>query len=165
MSTWRSLIVIKRAVPVLLIVLLIASSSGCFGGGTPPTLKEELSSLDTALAKYNDAKNLYNQGNYQDAKQAFIASIDLFKACKSAFDSIAKSDISALEKRDAGNLAGCSGQYAYAAAYMRDACTEELKPAPNNGYLMKVSADEYEQTARITCDAAREDLQRFWSSP
>jgi len=155
----------KKAMPVLLIVLLIAASSGCFGGSPPSTLKEELSSLDTALAKYNDAKNLYNQGNYQDAKQAFIASVDLFKARQSAFERIAKSDISALEKRDAGNLAGCSGQFAIAAAYMRDGCTEELKPAPNNGYLMKVSADECELTARLTCDAAREDLQRFWSSP
>lgn len=164
MSARRGLIDMKRAVPVLLIVFLILSTSGCFGGGTPPTLKEEVSILDTALAEYSDAKNIYRQGDYQNAKQAFIASADRFKACQSTFDSIAKSDISTLEKRAAVNLAGGSGQYAHAAAYMRDACTEELKGPPNNAYLMKVSADEFEQTAKNNCDEAREDLQRFWSS-
>jgi hypothetical protein len=164
MSTWKRLIDMKKAVPVLLIVLLIVSSSGCFGGSALPTLKEELSSLDAALTKYEHAKDIYNDGDYQNAKQAFIDAVETFKACNSAFDGIAKTDISALEKRDAGNLAGCSKQFAYAAAYMRDACTEEMKPGSENAYLMKISADECELVARTVYNANREELLLAWSS-
>ncbi len=154
----------KKAVSVLLIVLLIASSSGCFGSVALPTLKDELSTLDAAVVKYDHAKDLYNSGDYQNAKQAFIESVEELKACNSAFDGIAKTDISALEKRDAANLAGRSKQFAYAAAYMRDACTEELKPGSENGYLMKVSADECELVAKTVYDANREELLLAWSS-
>jgi hypothetical protein len=164
MSQSRELIVMKKAVPAILIVLLIALSSGCLGGSALPTLKEELSILDAAIANYNHAKDLYNDGDYQNAKQAFIEAVDRFKACNSAFDGISKTDISALEKRDAGNLAGCSKQFAYAAAYMRDACTEEMKPGSDDAYLMKVSADECELTARTVYDANREELLLAWSS-
>lgn len=159
----KGLFNVKMAGLAVLVMLLIVPASGCFGGDVP-TLEEEMANMETALANYNSAKNLYNKGDFQDAKQAFIASVEEFKARQSSFDRIAKSDVSALEKKEAGNLAGSSMQYAHAAAYMRDACTEELKPGSNNAYLMKVSADEFEMTAKLNYETARGELQEFWSS-
>jgi hypothetical protein len=153
---------IARAAVILLIVMLVASASGCFGG-EKPTLKEEVAKLDAALVKYNDAKKLYNQGQYQNAKDEFIDCVNQFKACESTFGEISKGDVTALEKRDAGNLASSSLQYAYAAAYMRDSCTEALKKT-DKVYLMKVSAEECEQSAKMNYASSMEELQRFWNS-
>lgn len=153
----------KNLIFVLIIVVLIAASSGCLGGGALPTLKEELTNLDAALADYDHAKGLYTQGDYQNAKQAFIESVDAFKACNKNFDGIAKTDISTLEKRDASNLAGCSLQFAYAAAYMRDACAEATKSGADVDFMV-ASADECELIGRNVYQINRDELQLAWSS-
>jgi hypothetical protein len=107
----------------------------------------------------NTPKTFNNDGDTR--MQVFIDAVDVRPAMA---EGIAKTDISALEKRDAGNLAGCSKQFAYAAAYMRDACTEEMKPGSENAYLMKISADECELVARTVYNANREELLLAWSS-
>ncbi len=47
---------------------------------------------------------------------------------------------------------------------MRDSCTEALKKGENNAYLMKVTADEYDLTARLNYNENRKELELFWNS-
>jgi hypothetical protein len=72
--------------------------------------------------------------------------------------------VTTLEKKILVGLAGCSGQFALASRYMRDACTEALKKGDNNEYLMKISADEVELTARDIYQTNRKDPDRLWAS-
>jgi hypothetical protein len=155
----------KKTVIIALSVLLVVLSSGCAGGGTPPTLRESVANLDAALAKYDGIMGLYSGGNYEAARQEYIAVAATFHDCQSALETASKDNLSAIEKRNAGNLAGCCKQFAYGAQYMRDACTEALKPGENNAYLMEASAEEYVLTARNSYQTNREELDMYWNSP
>jgi hypothetical protein len=154
---------LKKTVIITLILLPILLSSGCFGGSSP-TLKEDVASLDAAVAKYDSIRGLYTSGNYTEAKQAYIAMADTFTDCQSALEKQQNGNLTALEKKIVTGLAGCSKQFAFASRYMRDACTEALKKGENNQYLMKISADEVELTARSNYRTNRQDLDRLWSS-
>jgi hypothetical protein len=147
----------KKTLISTFIVLLVVLSSGC-SGDTPPTLRESAASLDAAIIKYDNIMGLYSSGNYTAAREEYIAVAATFRNCQSTLETVSKGNLTALERKIAGNLAGCSKQFAYASQYMRDACTEALKPGENNEYLMKVSAEEYALTARITYEANRRDL-------
>ncbi len=164
MSRKPDAVIFKKAAIIAFSLLLVVLCSGCFGGSPPPTLKESVASLDAAIVKYDSIRGLYTSGNYSAAKQEYIAVAATFHDCQSQLKTAADGNVTSIEKRIAGNLAGCAGQFAYAAQYMRDSCTEALKPGDNNAYLMKVSADEYELTARNTYEANRQDLNRVWSS-
>jgi hypothetical protein len=155
---------LKKAIIITLCLLLVVLSLGCFGGNSPPTLKESLTSLDTAIVNYESVKSMYYSGNLTVAKEQFIAIAATFKSCQSELDAASKRDLTTLEKRDAANLAGAAGQFAYAAQYMRDACTESMKKGDNNAYLFKVTADEYEIIARSNYETNKEELERAWSS-
>jgi hypothetical protein len=153
---------LKKTVIITLILLLVVLSSGCFG--SPPTLRESVAKLDAAVLKYDSIRGLYVSGNYTEAKQEYIAMAQTFTDCQSELKTIQNGNLTALEKKIVFALAGCSGQFAYASRYMRDACTEGLKKGENNQYLMKVSADEVELTARTVYQANRKELDRLWSS-
>jgi hypothetical protein len=164
MSRERDLAMLKKTFIIALSLLLVVLSSGCFGGSPPPTLKESLTDLDAAVIKYNNIMGLYTVGNYTAAKEAYIAVAATFRDCESSLETAANGNVTTLEKRDANNLAGCCRQFAAAAQYMRDACTESLKPGENNAYLMKVSADECALTARLNYEANKRELEMCWSS-
>jgi hypothetical protein len=129
----------------------------------PPTLKENVAKLDAAVAKYDSIMGVYSSGNYTGARQEYIAVAGTFHDCQSALETASNGNLTALEKRIAGNLAGCSKQFAYAAQYMRDACTEALNQGENE-YLFKSTAEEYELTAHNTYEANRQELNRLWNS-
>lgn len=154
---------IKKAFIIALSLLLVVLSSGCSGGSTAPTLRESVASLDAAVVKYDSIMGLYSSGNYTGAREEYIAIAETFHDCQSALETAARGDATPLEKKIAGNLAGCSGQFAYASQYMRDACTEALKHSENE-YLVKITADEYALTARNTYEANRRDLSLHWKN-
>jgi hypothetical protein len=154
---------LKKTVIITLILLPILLSSGCFGGSSP-TLKENVASLDAAVVKYDTIRGLYTSGNYTEAKQEYIAMATTFTDCQSALEKLENGNLTALEKKIVVGLAGCSKQFAIASRYMRDACTEALKKGESNQYLMKISADEVEITARSNYQTNRQDLDRLWSS-
>jgi hypothetical protein len=155
---------LKKTVFIALIVLPALLSAGCSGGGTPLTLRESVANLDAAMVKYDGIMGLYSSGNYTAARQEYIAIAATFRDCQSALETASRGELTPLEKKIAGNLAGCAKQFAYASQYMRDSCTEALKPGENNAYLMKATADEYDLTARNTYEANRRDLNLFWKS-
>ena len=154
---------IKKAFVIALSVLLVVLSSGC-SGGSPPSLKESVSNLDAAVLKYNGIMGLYTSGNYSAAREEYIAAAARFRDCESSLKAAANGNVTSLQKKDAGNLAAICEQFAYAAQYMRDACTEALKPGPNNAYLMKVTADEYALMANDNYQEIKKELDRSWSS-
>lgn len=154
---------LKKGIFLGLIILTIVLTSGCTSGASLPTLREETSILDDTVAKYDNAMSLYRQDDYARAKAEFVEAVSGFKDCQSKFDEIAKSDLTELEKKDAGKLASSSLQFAYASAYMRDACTEAMNE-DGDGYYMEVSASEYETTARNLYEANKAELEQFWSS-
>jgi hypothetical protein len=153
----------KKTVIIALILLPVVLSSGCFGGNSP-TLKENVASLDAAVVKYDTIRGLYTSGNYTEAKQEYIAMATTFADCQSALEKLENGNLTALEKKIVVGLAGCSGQFAIASRYMRDACTEGLKKGENNQYLMEISAEEVEITARSNYQTNRQDLNRLWAS-
>ena len=155
---------LKKTFIITLSLLLVLLSSGCFGGSPPPTLKECLTNLDAAVIKYDGIMGSYSVGNFTAAKQEYIDMAATFRDLESAFRAASNGDLSTIEKRDAGNLAGSCKQFAYACQYMRDSCTESLKKGENNAYLMKVTADEYLLTARLNYDENRKELLMCWSS-
>jgi hypothetical protein len=154
---------LKKTVITALILLSFVLSSGCFGGSSP-TLRESVLSLDDAIMKYDAIRGLYTSGNYTEARQEYIAMAATFTDCQSALEKHQNGNLTTLEKKIVVSLAGASKQFAYASRYMRDACTEALKKGDNNQYLMKISADELELTARTVYQANRKDLDRLWSS-
>jgi hypothetical protein len=156
---------LKKTLIIALCLLIVVLTSGCFGGSPPPTLKESLTKLDAAVLNYNGIVGLYTAGNYSAAKEAYIAAAAAFRDCESTLAAAANGNVTTLEKRDANNPAGCCRQFATAAKYMRDACTESLKPGRNNAYLMKVSADECALTARLNYETNERELEMCWSSP
>ena len=157
--TGQGVVLLKKAIILALIALLIVPFSGCLGSGSPPpTIREELASLDAAIAQYQQAYGLYSYGDYTAAHDDYVKAVDMFKDCQSKFTWIASGNLTALDKRIATNLAGCSMQYSRAAAYMRDSSTEAMKPAPNNAYLFQTEAEEFEQSARLAYQSNVQDL-------
>jgi hypothetical protein len=154
---------LKKTVIITLTLLLVVLSSGCFGGSSR-TLREDVARLDAAVVKYDTIRGMYNSGNYTEARQEYIAMAATFTDCQSALTKQQNGNVTALEKKILVSLAGCSGQFAYASRYMRDACTEALKKGENNEYLMKISADELELTARTIYQTNRKDLDQLWAS-
>jgi hypothetical protein len=155
---------LKKTFIIALSLLLVVLACGCFGGNPPPTLKESMTNLDAAVIKYDNIMGSYTVGNYTAAKEEYIAMAATFWDLESSFNTAANGNLSTIEKRDAGNLAGACKQFAYASQYMRDACTESLKKGENNDYLMKVTADEYALTARLNYNENRNELLMCWSS-
>ena len=106
MSRERDLAMLKKTFIITLSLLLVVLSSGCFGGSPPPTLKECLTNLDAAVIKYDGIMGSYSVGNYTAAKQEYIDMAATFRDLESAFRAASNGDLSTIEKRDAGNLAG-----------------------------------------------------------
>lgn len=149
----------KKAAIVAISILMVLSVCGCLGGGsTPPTPREEASALNNATALYYHAEGQYSSQNYSGARQEFVDAAAQFHDCQSQFTAIAGGNVTALEKQIATNLAGASGQYASAAQYMRDACSEATKPGNNNALLYKSYADDYETSARDAVQANEQNL-------
>lgn len=164
MSSERDLAMLKKTFIIALSLLMVVLLSGCFGGNPPPTLKETLTNLDAAVMKYDSIMGQYTVGNYTAAKEEYIDMAATFRGLESAFKTASNGDLSTIEKKDAGNLAGSCKQFAYACQYMRDSCTEAMKKGENNAYLMKVRADEYALTARLNYNENKNELQLFWNS-
>jgi|AGTN01.1.fsa_nt_gi hypothetical protein len=90
---------LKKGIFLGLIILTIVLTSGCTSGASLPTLREEASILDDVVAKYDNAMGLYRQGDYAGAKAEYVEAVSVFKDCQSKFGEIAKSNLTALEKR------------------------------------------------------------------
>ncbi len=153
---------LKKATIIALIMLPVVLASGCLGGSPPPTLKECVASLDDAVVQYDTIMGLYSSGNYTGAREQYIANAATFRQCKADLETAAKGNVTSAEKRIADKLAVSAGQFAYAAQYMRDSCTEAVKTGDNNAYLFKAQAEEYALAARNTYSACKQDLGYMW---
>ena len=146
---------------LILLILLISATAGCLGGGTPPDFKSQADKFDAAVKEYSDAKTLYQKGNYTEAKAAFIEVIKQFQENKTAYETIAKQNITSKELYITQNLVKNSDQYVYAAAYMRDAADAGASGDKAKAYAIELSASEFEQAARLNYEDNKKDILAY----
>jgi hypothetical protein len=156
----------KRGINLLVIVwvivaiTVIVSITGCFGGA-PLDFKNQTDRYGEAVSHYNSAKNLYNKGNYTEAKAAFIQVIKEFQANKTAFETISKGNYTSKEKYIAENLVVNADQYSYAAAFMRDAADAAAAGKKDQAYAIELNADEFDQVSRLKYQDISEELRAY----
>ena len=153
----------KRYISLILLILLISATAGCLGG-TPPDFKSQADKFDAAVKEYSDAKTLYHNGNYTESKAAFIEVIKQFQANKTAYETIAKQNITSKEKYIAQNMVKNSDQYVYAAAFMRDAADAGAAGDKAKAYSIELSASEFEQAARLNYEDNKNDMRGILGS-
>ncbi len=151
----------NRCISLILLILLISATAGCLGGGTPPDFMNQSDKFDAAVKEYGAAKNLYHDGNYTEAKAAFIEVIKQFQANKTAYETIVKQNITSKQLYIAQNMVKNSDQYIYAAAFMRDAADAGAGGDKAKAYSIELSASEFEQAARLNYEDNKKEILAF----
>lgn len=154
----------RRILWAIAIIVLLVPVTGCFGSSTPPDLKNQTAKLDLARAQYSHGKTLYNQGNFTAAKAEFKEVIPRFMDNKTAFEEVARAETGQLEKNLATKMSKTSEQYAYAAAFMRDAADAAASGDKAKAYAIEVNAEEFDLVAGMSYDNNRNQLNELWSS-
>lgn len=155
----------RRMILAVLAVLIATALAGCAAVfGEPPTFEGQIQKFDAALAKYDNGISLYYKGDYAQARQEFSDASKTFKDCEAAYEEIMKQDVTGLERKISENMAGCSLQYAYTAAYMRDAAAAAAGGDMARADLMKDTAREYEMVARQGYEANKAAIEEMRSN-
>jgi len=150
--------------PIFAIVLLV-TTAGCLGiGASPPNFKDQATKFDATVQLYNHAKDLYRDGNYTSAKAEFIDAVNQFKDNKAAYDTISKQNISSIEKKIASDMSTDAEQYAYAAAFMRDAADAGARGDHASAYAIELNADEFDLVARNNYQDNKQAMEDYWNS-
>ncbi|HMK46197.1 MAG TPA: hypothetical protein VK436_06185 [Methanocella sp.] len=154
-----------RTLCLLFATVLVTAASGCFGIGTaPPNFKDQETKFDSTVQLYNHAKDLYRNGNYTPAKAEFIDALNQFKDNKAAYETISKQNISSKEKKIASDMSSNAEQYAYAAAFMRDAADSGARGDHDNAYAIELNADEFDLVARNNYQDNKQAMEEYWNS-
>lgn len=157
---------LKRGICLLLVVFVIVAITaivaiaGCFGGA-PPDFENQTDRYAEAVSHYGSAKDLYNRGNYTEARAAFVQVIKEFQANKTAFEAISKGNVTGKEKRLSENLVVNADQYSYAAAFMRDAADAYARGDKTQAYAIELNAEEFDQAARLKYEDISEELREY----
>lgn len=155
----------KRTISALLILVLVVPMAGCSAFSNPPTFKGQIVKFDAALATYQNGTSFYYAGKYAEAKDAFASAATSFKDSETAYKDIAnQKEVTSLEKKISENMAGIALQYAYTAAYMRDASNAALQKDMSKAYLLQASAEEYDVVARQGYAANKAAMEAYWNS-
>lgn len=154
----------KQCIGAILLLVVIVTIAGCLGGGAQPDFKNQTDRYAEAVDHYNSAKNLYNKGNYTEAKAAFILVIKEFQANKTAFETISKGNVTSKEKHISDSLVDNADQYAYAAAFMRDTSDAAAKGNKDQAYALELNAEEFDQAARLKYQDIDSELQEYLHS-
>lgn len=154
----------KQCISAILLLVVIVTIAGCLGGGAQPDFKNQTDRYAEAVSHYNGAKDMYNRGNYTEAKTAFIQVIKEFQANKTAFETISKGNVTSKEKHLSENLAANADQYVYAAAFMRDTANEAAKGNKDQAYALELNAEEFDQAARLKYQDINSELQEYLHS-